>query len=88
MTLVPAEVARSTKSVMGSKKIKLGKYRHFKGGLYEVLCVAKNSENLREKFVVYRSFKYKHVLIRPKKMFLESVKVNGKKVPRFEYIGE
>ena len=72
---------------MGNK-IKLGKYRHFKGGLYEVLCVAKNSENLREKFVVYRSFARKHVLIRPIKMFFEEVERDGYKGLRFKYIGK
>ena len=31
-----------------------GKYRHFKGGEYEVLCIAKNSET-QEDMVVYRA---------------------------------
>ena len=73
---------------MANKKVKLGKYRHFKGGIYKVIAVAKNSENLREKFVVYWSFKRKHTLIRPFKMFFENVDRDGYKGPRFVYIGK
>ena len=68
--------------------MKLGKYRHFKGKLYKVIGVAKHSETLEE-FVVYEAL-YENpvskVWIRPKKMFLEIVEVDGKKVPRFEYV--
>ncbi len=68
-------------------KLKLGRYRHYKEKDYEVLFVAQHSETLEE-YVVYRQlytpFGY---WIRPKKMFLESVLVNGKKTPRFRYLG-
>lgn len=72
------------------KQVKLGKHRHFKGKMYEVIGVARHSETL-EKLVVYRQL-YKSRLpkgtlwVRPKKMFLEEVMVGGKKVPRFRYI--
>ena len=36
------------------QEIKRGKYRHFKGNEYEVLCVAKHSET-EEPMVVYRA---------------------------------
>ena len=76
---------------MGSRKIKLGKYKHFKGHLYKVVGVAKYSEDEKQKFVVYE-YTYKdgrmQLWIRPKKMFLENVEVNGKKVPRFKYLGK
>ena len=67
-------------------KLELGKYKHFKGGKYEVIGIAKHSETL-EDFVVYKALYGKHDLwIRPKKMFSEKVTVNGKKVNRFQKI--
>lgn len=75
---------------MESKKIKLGKYRHYKNKLYRVLGVAKHSETL-EDLVVYEALydnDVSRLWVRPLQMFTEDVEVNGKKVPRFEYIGE
>ena len=64
-----------------------GRYRHFKGNEYEVLGVAKHSETLEE-LVVYKALYGEHGLwVRPLAMFLEEVEHNGRKVPRFEYIG-
>ncbi len=69
------------------KEIKPGKYRHFKGQLYEVIGIAKHSETMEE-LVVYRALYDEQALwLRPKKMFLEKVKINGKTVPRFEFVG-
>lgn len=81
------------------EKVKLGKYKHFKGDDVEVIGVVFHSETL-EKFVLYKHITgkcsgEKNYWVRPIKMFLEKVEVNGrakgrasKKVPRFEYIGE
>lgn len=66
--------------------IKIGKYKHFKGPEYEVIGLAKHSETL-EDLVVYKDSSGE-LWVRPVKMFLEEVEVNGKKVPRFKYIGE
>ena len=67
-------------------EIRLGKYKHFKGGMYEVLGIAKHSENLEE-FVVYKAlYGEKELWIRPKEMFLEEIERTGKKVKRFEFI--
>ena len=69
------------------ENVKLGKYKHYKGKEYEVIGVTKHSETLQE-FVVYRAlYGDEDLWIRPKEMFLEKVKVNGKEVPRFEYLG-
>jgi hypothetical protein len=66
--------------------IKLGKYRHYKGNEYQVIGVAKHSETLEE-LVVYKAlYGNKQIWVRPVKMFLEKVEVNGKKVPRFKFI--
>lgn len=62
-----------------------GKYRHYKGNVYEVLGVAKHSETLEE-LVVYRSVHDGQIWVRPRKMFLEEVAWEGKKQPRFQKI--
>ncbi len=73
------------------EEIKLGEYKHFKGGEYEVIGVAHHSETLEE-LVVYRAlydspeYGRNALWIRPKKMFLEKVIIDGKEVARFEYI--
>ena len=73
-------------------KLKLGRYQHFKGKFYKVLGTARNSETLEE-FVVYQAlytskeFGKNALWIRPKKMFLEKVAHESRKVPRFKYIG-
>ncbi len=69
------------------KGIKLGKYRHYKGNEYEVVGVAKHSETLEE-LVVYRAlYGERGLWARPAAMFMEEVEIDGKKVPRFEFIG-
>ncbi|MFA4954555.1 MAG: DUF1653 domain-containing protein [Patescibacteria group bacterium] len=68
--------------------LKLGKYRHYKGNEYVAIGVARHSETLEE-LVVYRALYGAHDLwVRPLKMFIEQVEIDGKKMPRFEYIGE
>jgi hypothetical protein len=64
-----------------------GRYRHFKGGLYEVLGVARHSET-EEEFVVYRALYGDGGLwVRPRAMFLDTVTAGGAAVPRFQYLG-
>ena len=65
-----------------------GKYRHYKGNLYEVIGTARHSETLEE-MVVYRALYGEGGLwVRPLGMFLESVEIGGKTVHRFEYVGD
>ncbi len=72
---------------MEKELIKLGKYKHYKGGEYEVIGVASHSETL-EKMVVYKALYGEYSLwVRPLSMFLEEVEVEGKKIPRFSYAG-
>jgi hypothetical protein len=70
-------------------KIEPGKYRHYKGKDYEVLGVARHSETLEE-MVVYKALYQEghNIWVRPLKMFCEQVDVDGKKVPRFEFLGK
>ncbi len=67
-------------------EIRKGTYRHYKGQEYELVDVAKNSETLEE-FVVYRAlYGNRQLWIRPKEMFFEVVRKDGKEFPRFEYV--
>ncbi len=69
-------------------KIILGKYRHYKGNLYEVIGVANHSETL-EKMVVYKAlYGDEEIWVRPASMWNEEVIINGETVRRFTYIGE
>lgn len=71
---------------MVNNMLKLGKYRHYKGKEYEVIGVAKHSETLEE-LVVYRAlYDEGQIWVRPLKMFLEKVEVDGKKIPRFSSV--
>ena len=69
--------------------LKPGKYRHFKGKDYEVIGVAKLEATL-EDMVVYRPlYQSEHSLwVRPLAVFTENVEMDGKTMPRFEYVGD
>lgn len=69
-------------------EIKRGRYRHFKGGEYEVLGIAKHSETLEE-YVVYRAlYGAGETWVRPASMWNETLTRDGKTFLRFTYIGE
>lgn len=60
-----------------------GRYRHYKGGEYEVVGVARHSETL-EPLVVYRPlYGASGLWVRPHAMFFESVEIDGRLQPRF-----
>lgn len=67
------------------KTIPAGPWRHFKGGKYEVLGIARQSETL-EPMVVYRA-KYGEggLWTRPAEMWNETVTRDGVTVPRFTF---
>lgn len=67
--------------------IKSGRYRHYKEKDYEVIGLARHSET-EEELVVYRTLYGDFDLwVRPLKMFMETVEVDGREVPRFRFIG-
>lgn len=71
--------------------LKLGQYRHYKGHLCTVIGVAKHSENPDEELVIYSHPDENgkdQLYARPKDMFESDVEVEGKKMQRFEYVGE
>jgi hypothetical protein len=64
----------------------LGRYRHYKGGEYEVLGVVRHSETL-EPLVLYRPlYDQSGLWVRPHAMFFETLEVNGQRTPRFERV--
>ena len=64
----------------------LGRYRHYKGGEYQLLGVVRHSETL-EPLVLYRPLYgdsgRTDDWVRPFAMFFSDVEVNGQRVPRF-----
>ncbi len=72
---------------VNSIKIKTGKYRHYKGNLYEVIGIAKHSETL-EDLVIYKPL-YESISeywVRPISMWNELVTVDGEQVIRFKRV--
>ena len=72
--------------------IKLGKYKHFKGGEYQVIGTAKHSETL-EVMVIYKPlYELKEgeleTWVRPIEMFFDNKEHGGETVPRFTLIEE
>lgn len=75
------------------REIKVGeKYKHYKGNLYEVVAVARDSEDPQKELVVYKAlydspeFGKEQTWVRPKKEFLEEVTKEGKTRLRFEEV--
>ena len=65
------------------QEIRPGRYRHFKGGEYEVLGMATHSETL-EPMVVYRAlYGERGLWVRPASMWNELVERDGAARPRF-----
>jgi hypothetical protein len=66
--------------------IRTGRYRHYKGGEYEVLGMARHSETL-EPLVLYRPlYADSGLWVRPHSMFIERVELDGQSVPRFSFV--
>jgi hypothetical protein len=68
--------------------MELGLYKHHKGNIYEVIGIAKHSETL-ENMVVYKATYQSeghNLWVRPLKMFLETVIIEGVEKNRFEKI--
>jgi hypothetical protein len=74
-------------------RIRTGKYKHYRGNLYQVIGMAKHGETLEE-MVLYRPLSKGRgteeatLLVRPAELFEEKVEIEGKTVPRFKYLEE
>ena len=65
----------------------MGRYRHYKGGKYELVGVARHSETLVP-MALYRPLYGEGTLwVRPYAMFFELVTVDGVVQPRFARLG-
>jgi hypothetical protein len=64
----------------------LGRYRHYKGGEYELMGVVRHSETL-EPMVLYRPlYNNSGDWVRPYAMFFEEIEVEGRWQARFALI--
>lgn len=77
------------------REIKVGaKHKHYKGNLYEVIAIAKDSEDPQKELVVYKAlynsseFGKNQVWVRSKEDFLGKVTKNEKTFFRFEEVTE
>ncbi|MDH2915905.1 MAG: DUF1653 domain-containing protein [Gallionella sp.] len=61
------------------------KYRHYKGGIYEIVCEAKLEADPTIAMMVYKS-EEGIIWTRPKTAFFEQVQYQGQSVPRFAAI--
>ena len=72
--------------------VRPGIYEHFKGKRYEVVGTARHSETL-EAMVLYKAlyrgdYPEGQLWVRPAGMFAEEIERDGRRVPRFRYLGE
>ncbi len=70
---------------MENKIVANGLYRHFKGGYYTIIGLAKHSET-QEELVVYRSCSGHGIWVRPIDMFLEKIVRDGNTIDRFSQV--
>ena len=62
-------------------------FRHFKGGLYELIGLGIHSET-GEEMVLYKSLQDGRLWVRPREMFFENVTRDGYSGPRFTEIAK
>lgn len=73
--------------------LKLGVYKHFKGGFYKMIGIARHEET-DEELVVYREISRGletgegPLWVQPRARFTEEVEYRGKQGPRFQYVSE
>lgn len=65
------------------EEIRPGKYRHFKGGLYRVVGMARHSETLQPMVVYEALYGDGGLWVRPAEMWQEWVERDGYAGPRF-----
>lgn len=61
------------------------RYRHYKGGEYEILALAEHTES-KETLVIHRSIEHGSIRARPLSIFQAPANRDGQEVPRFTLI--
>ena len=61
-------------------------YKHFKGGVYRLIGIAKDSETLEEMVVYQAMYGDRQMWVRPAEMFFGKMEKDGKEIDRFEEI--
>lgn len=64
----------------------MGYYRHYKGGIYKCIAIAKDSETLKRVVVYQAMYGDKLIWVRDYEMFFGKVIVDGIEKRRFEEI--
>jgi hypothetical protein len=67
--------------------IPLGRYRHYKGNDYSVVGFARHSETEEVMVLYVPLYGEGGYWVRPLTMFTEAVDVDGRSMPRFDYLG-
>jgi hypothetical protein len=69
-------------------ELETGLYQHYKGNMYEVFMAAQHSET-EEWMVVYKAlYGDEGMWVRPYKMFVELVEVDGQMIERFKKVDD
>ena len=62
-------------------------YRHYKGGIYQIVCEARLEADPNVVMMVYQSDADGMIWTRPREAFFELVEYDGAMVPRFSLLG-
>lgn len=67
---------------------RIGRYRHYKGQLYQVIATVRHSETLEPMTLYQALYGEQGLWVRPAAMFNESVEIDGVRRSRFEWISD
>ncbi|MDO9194851.1 MAG: DUF1653 domain-containing protein [Undibacterium sp.] len=86
--LTPPETAAVSqrKNTKAKKSAGPQRFRHYKGGIYELVCEATQESDLSP-VIVYRSHNGS-IWTRPKSVFFEAIEVGGVRMQRFAAIDD
>lgn len=73
---------------VNQEKLKTGIYKHFKGGYYHVVCVARNDEDDELRVVYFPLHGNYGLKSRPLSNFTEHVEMDSYSGPRFIFVEE